>query len=35
MAWEPIKCILRPTALFTNKGKWAYLVTVCYTVLFL
>ena len=26
---------LRPTALFTNKAKWAFLITLCYNVLFL
>ena len=32
--WKPIKCILRPTALFTNKAKRAFLITFCYAVLF-
>ena len=32
---EANKCILRPTALFTNKAKWAFLVTFCYNVLFI
>ena len=29
---EANKCILRPTALFTNKAKQAFLITLCYIV---
>ena len=29
------KMHLRPTALFTNKAKQAFLITLCYIVLFL
>ena len=32
---EANKCILRPTALFTNKAKVAFLNTLCNNVLFL
>ena len=28
MIWRPIKCILRATALFTNKAKWAFFITL-------
>ena len=28
------KCILRPTALFLNKAKQAFFITLCYIVLF-
>ena len=33
---EANKYVLRPTALFTNKAKWAFLITctLCYNVLF-
>ena len=31
---EANKMHLRPTALFTNKAKWAFLITLCYIVLF-
>ena len=34
MVYKPIKYILRPTALFTNKAKWAFLITLCYIGLF-
>ena len=30
---EANKMCLRPTALLTNKAKWAFLVTFCYTAL--
>ena len=32
--WKPIKCILRPIALFTNKAKQAFIDKLCYIVLF-
>ena len=28
MAWKPIKSILRPTCLFTNKDYWAFLLHI-------
>ena len=34
MVWRPVKCILRPNALFTNKAKGAFLITLCYILLF-
>ena len=34
MVFKPIKCILRPTVLFTNKVKWAFSATLVYIALF-
>ena len=34
MVWKPIKCILRHTALFRFKAKRAFLITLCYILMF-
>ena len=31
---SPIKYTLRPTALFTNKARWAFFITLCYIVFY-
>ena len=32
--WKPSKCILKPTALLTNKAEQEFFITLCYIVLF-